>query len=356
MKICFLTQTLNQRTGAGVFASNIVDRVSLSRPDIRFSVITGEDYLRPGILNIFRNWSHIRNQVKEADIVHAIDGFPYGVIACLANLGTSKPVIITVIGSGSIGKLSGYGLQSFLLRWAYRRAARITAISNYISNEVQKVLPNLSIIVINPGVDYDFYSKEDNKKYSLIPNAAYVVTQGEFKERKGYMEILPMMKKVIGLRPSVNYVIIGNTGRNQDYQEKLYNKMDKLGIRNKIFVLSDLSGEELRAAFKDAILYFTLPKNHKGDVEGFGMAIMEAAATGTPVVVGKGSGADDAVSDGQSGFLVDGKNEKEVIERILTIIDNRDLRDRLSKGAKKWASENSWESKVRQYVSLYEQI
>ena len=355
MRICVLTHTLNPRTGVGVLTNNIIDGIRKVNQDINFSVLTSEDYIKPSVYEIIKNWRHIREEIKSSDIVHAIDTYPYGVIACIANFRASKPVIITAVGSGSVRMLEGFGWKSFLLRWAYRRADSLTAISNYVANEVKKTLPNLSIEVINPSVDYEFYSKEDNKKHPSALEGRYIITQGEFKERKGYEEILPIMKKIMAVS-DVKYVIVGNTGQNREYQEKLYKIMKDLGIREKIFIRTNLSREELRALYKNAILYLTLPKNVKGDIEGYGMAIVEAAATGTPAVVGLGSGADDTVNDGESGFLIKGENSEEVKERILSIIDNSKLQEKLSIGAQNLAKGNSPENKAKKYIEIYERI
>ena len=355
MKICILTQTFNSQTGAGVFAGNLIDGVKKRDHSMEFSVMTGEDFLKPNIYQLLKNWLHIRNEIKKSDLVHALDAYPYGVIACMANLGVSKPVIITAVGSGSIGKLSNFGWKPQLLRWAYRRATRVTAISHYVAQEIKKVLADLSIEVVNPGVDYDFYASKSGEAKTAT-EYEYIVTQGEFKRRKGYEEILPVIKEVIMVRPDLRYVIVANESRNESYRDKLYKLMEDLGIRDKVVVRSNLSREELRETYRSACLYLTLPINVGGDIEGFGMAIMEAAAAGTPAIVGKGSGADDTVLDGQSGFLVDGGNREQVVEKILLILDNGRLREKLSNGAKKWASENSWESKVKRYISLYERI
>src|SRR3989344_6811307 len=357
MKICILTQTLNPRTGAGVFTENIIDGIRRSRPHIELSVMTSEDYIKPSIHQVLKSWFHIRGKIRGADIVHALDGYPYGVLACLANIGISRPVIITAVGSGSVRKLSGPGWKSLLLRWAYRRATWITAISHYVAHEIKKVLPELSIEVINHGVDYNFYAgTADGKSTSVPTEYEYIITQGEFKKRKGYVEMLSITKEIMNVRPNMRYVIVADTSRNQSYRDELYELMKKLGIRDKVIIKSNLSREELREIYRNAILYLTLPVNVDGDVEGFGMAIMEAAAVGTPAIVGRGSGANDAVRDGGSGFLVDGRNEEQVVEKILSIIDDENIREKLSNGAKKWASENSWESKVKQYISLYEKI
>ncbi|MGB3921696.1 MAG: glycosyltransferase family 4 protein [Minisyncoccia bacterium] len=350
MRISYLTHTLNPKTGAGVFTENLVSGIRAQSKGAEFSVLTSENHIKPDLLGLLRNLPHIRERFREADIIHALDGYPYGVVAAIANLGISKPLVITAVGSGSVGLLRQSGFKTKLLKWAYQKADRVTAISRYVANEIRNVLPDLSIEVINHGVDADFFKPLGTKEN----DAPYIVTQGEFKRRKGYSEILPIIKKVIDKRPDVKYVIIADIGRNKEYQMELQLLMRTLDIEDRVVIKSGLTREKLRETYQRASLYLSLPKNVDGDVEGFGLSILEAAACGTPSVVGKGSGADDAVSDGKSGFLIDGGDEKLVVEKILSILDNKDLQRKLSDGARKWAEENTWPAKARQYLKFYE--
>ena len=352
MRICYLSHTLNPKTGAGVFTENLVNAVRARWKDSEFCVLTSENHLKPGILSLLVNLPYIRKKFREADIIHALDGYPYGVVAAIANLGISKPFIITAVGSGSIGFLKKTGLKSKLLKWAYKKADKVTAISRYVANEIRNVLPDLPIEVINHGVDADFFKPLGTKE----TETPYIVTQGEFKRRKGYSEILPIIKRVIDQRPDMKYIIVADIKRNKEYQMELQLLLRALDIEDKVVVKSDLTREKLRETYQRATLFLSLPKNVEGDVEGFGLSILEAAACGTPAIVGKGSGADDAVSDNRSGFLVDGKDENSVVEKILSILDNKELHSRLSTEARGWAEENTWLAKAQQYLKLYEAV
>ncbi len=352
MRICYLSHTLNPKTGAGVFTENLINSIRGHVKDAEFCVLTSENHIKPRITSLLRNLPHIRKKFREADVIHALDGYPYGVVAALANLGISKPLIITAVGSGSVGLIKQTGLKSRLLKWAYQRANKLTAISRYIANEIRNVLPGLSIEVINHGVDTEFFKPLGTKENE----APVIVTQGEFKRRKGYSEILPIIKKVVEKTPDVKYVIVANIDRNKEYQMELQLLMRTLDIESAVIVKSNLSREELRSTYRKATLFLSLPKNFGGDVEGFGLSVLEAAACGTPSVVGRGSGADDAVSDGKSGFLVNGSDEKAVVEKILSILDNKDLHTKLSIGAREWAEENTWSAKAKEYLKIYEKI
>ncbi len=354
MKILLMTQTLDKHTGGGVFASHLIESIEKLSPAITFSVMTSEGDLKPGAYNLLKNWRKIRNEMRKADIVHALDGYPYGVVAYLANIGISKPIMVTAIGSGSVQKLKGWGVRSLILKKAYRNSKELVAISAYVAREIKKEIPELDVSVINPGVDYDFYSSNSMRKHYDGPT--YILTQGEFKRRKGYSQMLPIIKKILDIRPELRYVIIAHTNLNKNYQQELHELIDSLGIRDKVIFKSNLNQEELRESYRNALLYFSLPINIDGDIEGFGMSIMEAAAAGVPAVVGMGSGADDAVCDGVSGFLVRREDEKGIVDKIIHIVDNDLFRQKLAFGATELASKNTWEDKARQYIDLYEKI
>ncbi len=357
MKTLYLTHTLNNRTGIGEFASNVINGVR-KMSGITPEVLTSEDFLSVNFFKLIMNWPKIRQKIREADLIHALDTYPYGVMAVLAKLFIKKPLIITAIGSGSLQNLQGKGIRTLLLRYAYRKATIVTAISRYVAEEINKVLPEVSVEVINPGVDYRYWGRSENSEITSMLHKfqPYLLTVGEIKKRKGYSVLLPILEKIIKNGSEVQYVIVGNRDRNQKYWNELDVLIRNLGIEREVSVLSNISREDLRTVYQNASLYVLLPQNINGDVEGFGLSVIEAAAAGVPAVVGKGSGAEDAVLHGQSGFLVSSENPEEVRSRIEEIIQNPELRRKLSQGALQFAEKMTWENKIKRYIEVYEKI
>lgn len=66
-----------------------------------------------------------------------------------------------------------------------------------------------------------------------------------------------------------------------------------------------------------------------GEVEGFGIVCLEANAVGTAVLAGRSGGVEDAIADGQSGLLVDPEDLDAVVEAIVRLLQDDDLRYRL---------------------------
>ena len=75
-----------------------------------------------------------------------------------------------------------------------------------------------------------------------------------------------------------------------------------------------------------------------GDIEGFGIAILEANSFGLPAIGAKGCGIEDAISK-ESGVLVDGDNCEEILQALNFVLENKEV---LSKGAREWAKNHSW--------------
>ncbi len=72
------------------------------------------------------------------------------------------------------------------------------------------------------------------------------------------------------------------------------------------------------------------------DVEGLGIVYLEASALGLPVVVGDSGGAPEAVRDGETGYLVDGRNIAAVADRTAELLDDPRLRAKFGEAGRQW--------------------
>lgn len=329
-----------------------------------------------GKLGLLFSIPKIRKVFREYDIIHALDGWPYGFIAVLASIGLGKKVIITAIGSGAVRPFYNPILKP-LLKWTYNRADKVVAISNNTKKEIKKFLPDLEVEVVNHGVNYNKFQitnppvgragskfQLDSKIQNLKP---YILSVGVLKERKGYEYSIKAFSKIASIYPNLNYIIFG-----WDYTDlsSVYNKLKKivedLNLSNRvIFAAYDsekgfgrqrISDEELVGLFKNAELFLLLPQDINKDIEGFGLVFLEAASCGLPVVSALGTSAEDAVSNGRNGILVGAKNIDEAAEAIRKILSDNELRNKFSEESVKFAKEMSWDKAARSYQNIYNSI
>lgn len=362
MKICFLTHNLRQDNGAGVFSRRLIAELSkaLGADAVAFTAdSTGEPYeksfLRGGKLRLALNLLKMRNIIKECDIVHALDVFPYGIIAAVASLGLRKKLVITAIGSGSILPLYHW-FYAPLARWVCRRAAAITAISAFTRNEMLKKMPDIKITVINPGVDaeeFDQAGARGEKKDTIQKYQPYILSVGQLRWRKGYHLSIRSFAKVSARFPALHYVIVGKR-YTEVYERRLQNLIMELGLHGRVHIVQNIdSRESLLEMYKNAELFCLFSQNVNHDVEGFGLVFLEAAAAGLPVVGSKNCGIDDAVQDGENGILVPTRDQSDFADAIITILSDADMKRRMSTASLAFARRSVWQDRIKAYVRVY---
>jgi glycosyltransferase involved in cell wall biosynthesis len=89
-------------------------------------------------------------------------------------------------------------------------------------------------------------------------------------------------------------------------------------------------------------------------VEGFGLAALEAMASGTPVMAASGSSLAEVV--GQAGVLVDPYDEEAMTQALHALLGDEDRRRSLSMAGRSQAARFTWQKAARQTWQLYEDL
>lgn len=349
MKICFLNHDVKINTGSGRFCLALTKAVRDVNSDIKFDIVTSDDLLSGGWFLIMLKFFKIRSFLKSFDLIHALDAWPYGFIACLACLGMSNKIIITAIGTGAIQPLYR-PIKRSLLIWAYNRATKVVAVSSNTKKEILKVIPNLNIEVINHGVDFKKFQKNLSNNLPLIVSKPYMLSVGTLKKRKGYFYSIKAFCQIAQVFPDLKYVIVGNGPK----KESLLLLVNSCQLRDRIFFIDSLTEQDLINLYKSAELFILLSQDDSKDIEGFGLVFLEAAACGLPVIATKGTGAEDAILNNKNGFLVPQKDYNETASMIKNILLDRDLQFEFSKKSVDFARSMDWLFVATKYIDIYE--
>lgn len=358
---------MRQDTGAGRFGCELIERFRANAPGTEIRVLTAEESGFPGELPILyaNKWRlimtlpKIRSIFRQSMVIHALDGFPYGVIAVIASLGLGKKVFITAIGSGAVGHLE-HPVWGRILSFAYRRAAKVIAISRYTKQAISERVPGLKVEVVNHGVDLRKFSKEVDLALSrtewqeIMALRPYVLSVGSPKPRKGFLFSIPAFAELVSgvsIHPKLaklRYVIVGDV----DHGE-IHELISHCGFEQRITVFPKVSQVFLAALYREAELFLLMPYGVGKDVEGFGLVFLEAAAAGLPIIGTRGSGAEDAVGDGQNGILVAPRASAAASEAMRRILTDAALHDKFSRGSIELAGRMSWQKVVERYFEIY---
>ncbi len=383
MKVIFLNRSLKEYTGAGRFALALIREFKNLISGFECAVLTTEPSSHPlDVPIIYRNKFKLFATIpaiikifKTYDIVHALDAWPYGVVAALAVqkmrvVSRKRPkLIITAIGTGAVKPLYSWWRRP-IMAWAYKKADKVVAVSNNTKREILKFLPNLKIEVINHGVDITKFQNPNDKSQinSKIQNLKpYILSAGFLKERKGFEFSIRAFAEIADKYPKITYVIFGtdNYPDNREYN-RLKKIAENLGVGNRVKFLSydnewfgghgRISDEDLANLYRGAELFVLLPQDFNKDIEGFGLVFLEAAAASLPVIATRGTSAEDAVRDGKNGLLVPVGEYKEAAEAIGKILSDQNLKTSFSAESLKFAKEMSWEKAARAYQKIYESL
>ena len=352
MKICYLNQTLKANSGAGNFYNSLSSAVKKIIPGVQIEALSSENLLFPNKFKLLLALPAIRKVLSRCDIIHALDGWPYGVIAAFANKTLGKPLIITAIGTGAVQPLYDWK-RRWLMKWAYRKADKVIAVSNNTKKEILKFLPDLKVEVTPHGVDVAKYqvvsSRYQEQAKKLQP---YILSVGSLKKRKGFAYSLEAFAKIAASFPDLKYVIVGGGPE----REALRLQVGSWKLEDRVIFLSNVHRDYVNALYQNAELFMLLPQDDQKDIEGFGLVFLEAAACGLPVIATKGTSAEDATRDGVNSILVPTRSSSEAAEAIVKILSNKNLKKSFYEESIKLASEMTWEKAALLYKNAYYSI
>jgi phosphatidylinositol alpha-1,6-mannosyltransferase len=360
MKICDLNNDLSEKTGAGQFCRSLLRALTERDSPLDVAVLvsssSGDRREQVVIPKHFYGWLSalpaLRRAIRESEVVHALDGWPHGVLAAIANIGIGRPLIITAIGTGAIQPL--YRWNAFLLRWAYRRANRLCAISDYTRREILKKVPGLLIEVVPHGVDTREFaapaidSLSPAEVEAIRAKEPYILSVGAPKPRKGLEDSIRAFASIRKKFPEYRYIIVSEgAGRYASLIRELH-------LEGAITFVKHVSRPHVIALYQRAKLFILMPKDDQKDVEGFGLAFLEAAAAGLPVIGTKESGAQDAIADGKNGFLVAPEDADEAARHAIALLESPDTYEVFRKASREFAAAMSWHRAAESYETVYQ--
>ncbi len=207
--------------------------------------------------------------------------------------------------------------------------------------------------IVENGIDIEemkLLGETEKDTLALQGNPA-LLTVGNVTPRKGQHRVIKALPEIIKLYPDVHYNVIG-----LPTYEKEFNKLAKeLNVDNHITFHGRLpERSDLATAYKKADCFIILSENQPdGDVEGFGIVILEANYFGLPAIGAKGCGIEDAIDDGYNGYLVDGDSATEIIDRLKLVVSRK---NELSKNSAGWANNHSWDKIGDKYIEVINRV
>jgi glycosyltransferase involved in cell wall biosynthesis len=186
------------------------------------------------------------------------------------------------------------------------------------------------VALVHYGVDHTLHATLGAAK-SPSPLIGYF---GRLKKYKSVDQLLRALPIVVEQVPELKVIIVGEG----DDRPRLEALAKELGL-SEIVEFTGFVPEEKKVELLQR-MWFKVTTSSK---EGWGLTVLEANACGTPVIASNVQGLRDAVKDSQTGLLYTYGDVSDLASKILTLLTDHQLRERLTSGAIKWAKLFDWE-------------
>lgn len=170
-----------------------------------------------------------------------------------------------------------------------------------------------------PGID----PSSVRSRYGL-DRGRWLLSVARLTPHKGIDTGLRALAKLRERYPDLGYAVVGSGEQLPALQEMAR----ALGVADRVRFLTEVPDSDLPGLYNCVEIYCGLSRITAEAAEGFGISLVEAAASGVPVVAGRSGGVPEAVQEGETGLLVDPERPDEVCGAIRSLLDDRALAGR----------------------------
>jgi glycosyltransferase involved in cell wall biosynthesis len=283
-------------------------------------------------------------QRKNVRLVHLGDGLlsPLGVVLKLLY---QIPITITVLG---LDVTYSNRIYQWIIPKCLKKLDKVFCISQETKGEcISRNILKDKVIVIPIGISHeDFYlqtSKEElleilSQKLNMdLVHKEILLSVGRLVERKGFHwfleKVIPPLIEKKG--EEILYVIAGEG----PFEGRMKEVIRAKGLENYVRLLGKVNAQDLKLLYHAADVFVMPNIPVEGNIEGFGIVVLEAATCGLPVVASNLEGIKDAIQNGENGLLVEPYNAEGYVTTILGLLKDEDRREAFGKRASEYTNQ-----------------
>ena len=271
---------------------------------------------------------------------------------------TSVPILLTQHGSIKSGIAHRDSMDLFSLgskifsailisteRKLVNSADKVTAVSKSCAEELKMYYGLKDVEVVHNGVDTNFFFVQNEMKKE---NELYILYAGSLDALKGLTDLIKCAKFVHQERQNVKFILAGRG----PLEEKLKKIVHNFDLDENFSFVGYVNQGTLLKYYQNATIFV-----HTSYHEGLPTTILEAMSCGIPVVATAVAGTSEVVMEGETGFLVPPKSPDKLATAILSLLNDKELRERIGKNARKYVEEKyNWNTISEGYEKIYSNL
>ena len=246
-------------------------------------------------------------------------------------------------------------------RWAFEQATAVVCVSRY----TQRLMTAAGIRAARAAV---IPNGADHTRFGVLPEGdvtafrrslgingdRILLSVGNVSFRKGQDTVIRALPQVLEQVPTARYLVVGLPTERPAFSALA----ERLGVADRVAFVGAVEQTSLvRYLNACDVFVMTSRRTSDGDVEGYGIAVVEAALCGKPAVVSAGSGLSEAIEDGRTGLAVPEDDPAAAATAIVSLLQDDARRTRMGELARtRAAREQTWEDVGAQYDLLLRSI
>jgi glycosyltransferase involved in cell wall biosynthesis len=263
-----------------------------------------------------------------------------------------RPVVITLWGSDKLITQIPI-LSKTIIRILNTADAIVCENNNLITFLVSQGLDSKKITLIRNGINLDFFQPGDSiearKRIGLKNDQLILLSIGSLNKNKNHALLINALAEMVTSRNSLHLYIIGEG----EEQEVLKKQIKELKLEKKITLLGLVDHKSISEWMK-ATDIFILPSRNEGTPN----SLLEAMASGLPVIASKIGGIPELIQENIEGLLFESDSKKDLKEKLNKLIKDNQLQDFLGKNAQKKIAKDygNWKNQAEKLSALYKKL
>jgi L-malate glycosyltransferase len=291
-----------------------------------------------------------RTENKPYDLTHSFFTVPCGFVSMLLKFQYKIPYIISLRGSDVPWYSERFTWIYYILKWPivfiWKMSSAVVANSLMIKKLALKSNSLQKIEVIFNGINIDIFKPEETSQ----PHKYFtILCASRLSRRKGFNYVIDAVAKIKDKYPSLRLLIAGGEG---NAENELKEQAKKLGLEDIIRFTGFVTPNTEFVKHHHASDVFVLPSLN----EGMSNNMLEAMASGMPVIMTPTGGADELIKEGVNGYIVKFKDSNDIAEKLQILINNSELTRQMGFESRKIAETMSWAKVAGKYFEKYQII
>ncbi len=283
---------------------------------------------------------------KKFDLSHSFFTVPCGFLSFLFWKKYHLPYIVSLRGADVPGYSERfsflYKIITPLIKKIWKESSFVIANSQGLKDLAKISAPDQKIGVIHNGVDIQEFQPKNKIGQD---NIFRLVCISRLTQRKGIEYLIEAVSLLSEKYPDIKLILAGEG----DAKKELEEKAQKLALKNKIEFLGRVPHEKVATIYATSDV-FVLPSLN----EGMSNTMLEALASGLPLIATDTGGTRELVSENENGFIVKMKDARDIAEKVEKLIQDPEQKELMSQKSRQKAEEMSWKKVAEKYFEFYE--